>query len=250
MKKSFYLVLCFFIIGSVLPASAALINVGAGDGITIDGSGYILKSEEPTGKPPIDPPPGLMWEYATDHWKACICRMVGYRALQALDQHLGLGNINSSSINILTGWNTDGPEEIFVDNMPWTEDDLTYADPITANEDLTLGDAWYKFSIEGTGTYLVSSQAVNYTIDADIEHSGHQEGWDFFAYRTYFKTHSGMDDTKMYFKDVARPQIVENFKGATSFDVTPVPLPAAFWFLGSGLAGLIAFKRKTNPDGC
>ena len=30
----------------------------------------------------------------------------------------------------------------------------------------------------------------------------------------------------------------------TFFDVTPVPLPAAFWLLGSGLLGLIAFARK------
>ena len=143
----------------------------------------------------------------------------------------------------MTGWNTDGPEELFVDNMPWTEADLTYADPITANEYLTLEDAWYKFTIEGTGTYLVSSKAGNYAIDADTGHTGYQDGWDFFDYRTYFKTNQGLDDTKFYFRDVARPQIVENFEGGTSFDVTPVPLPAAFWFLGSGLAGLIAFKK-------
>ena len=249
MKKLFYLGLCFFIIGSALPASAGWIGVSAEDGITIDGSEYILISDKPAGAQPLDPP-GLMWEYEVDHWKACICRMVAYRSLQALEQKLGLGNIDSSSINILTGWNTDGPEELYIDNMPWTETDLAYADPITASEYLTLEDAWYEFTIEGTGICLVGSQAENYAIDADTEHDGYQEGWDFFDYRTYFKTNTGMDDTKLYFKDVARPQIVENFKGATSFDVTPVPLPAAFWFLGSGLAWLIAFKRKTNLGRC
>jgi hypothetical protein len=30
---------------------------------------------------------------------------------------------------------------------------------------------------------------------------------------------------------------------------TPVPLPAAFWLLGSGLAGLLAVRRRQSQRG-
>jgi len=211
-------------------AGETLVTVGAENLVIVDGSTYKLVSPKPaTGDPAVTPPPadtGLMWEWsaAKGDWKSCLCRMGGFRALQAVGTFLSIDDFNSSRTSIVTGWNTHGPEELFVENMPWVEGtNFSYAAPITSGTQLTLDDAWFTFTIDGIGTYRVSTFARNYKIDHDTGHPGYHVGWDFFDYRTYYKTHTGMDAEKEYFRDVVRGQIVNNYKGDTRFNISHIP---------------------------
>jgi hypothetical protein len=221
-------------------AHGAIVNLTADDFVTVDGASYDLVSPQPpTGA-------GLMWEPdGSGGYKACICRMVAFRALQAVGQHVNISDFNSADTHILTGWNTDGPEELYVDNMPWVKDtNFAYADSMTPNEDLTRDDAWYQYTIGGQA-YRVESRAGNYEFTHDDQVAGYHADWDFFDYRSYVKG-GGTGDEKTYFSGVVRSQIVDNFKGATSFDVNPVPVPAAVWLLGSGLVGLVGLRRRNQ----
>jgi hypothetical protein len=241
---------CFLLVIVVLAfaggAQAAIVNLAADDFVTVDGTAYELVTAKPTDPGPALPAgAGLMWEWntSTSDWKACICQMVAFRALQAVGQYADITDFTSAGTDILTGWNTDGPVELYVDRMVWTEGaNFAYADPITPNPQLDLDDAWYEYTINGT-TYRVESQAGNYAFTDDTGHAGYQAGWDFFDYREFVKD-GGSGAKKSYFSGVIRPQIVNNFKGATSFDVAPVPVPAAVWLLGSGLIGLAGLRRK------
>ena len=87
---------------------------------------------------------------------------------------------------------------------------------------------------------MVSSAAGNYNFTHDETHDGYDSSMDFFDYRTYFKTTPGMDSQKMYFRDVVRGQIFDNFTGETQFNISSVPLP------GAGLISLMI--RKKNSD--
>ena len=208
----------------------AIVNLAADNLVTVDGTTYDLVSPKPTDPGPTLPAgTGLMWEWNADAttWKACICRMVAFRALQAAGQSVGITDFTSAITGILTGWNSDGPEELYVDNMPWVDGtNFAYAVSMTSNAELTLADAWYEYTI-GDQTYRVESRAGNYAFNPDTGHAGYRVDWDFFDYRSAVKNGSGNADEKAYFKNVVRSQIVDNFKEETSFNVNPVPIPSA-----------------------
>lgn len=230
---------------------ATTVTVGSGAIYNVDGTTYNLITDPLATDPPDYS--GLMWEETSPGsgtYKACLCSMFSFRALQAIGQSLNITDLNSAYTSIVAGWNTDGPEHIFVDSMGWKiGTNFAYADPIPASKDLGLKDAWLTFTIDGT-TYKVSSLAENYAFTANTTHGGYHEGWDFFAYRTYFQSTSGMDATKEYFRDVIRGQIVENFKKGAAFDITPVPEPASLLTMGCGLAvlALIGRRRPSRPS--
>ena len=230
-------------------AQAAAVYSGADSLISVDGTAYQLVTQQPATDGPVIPDgTGLMWEWnsGTESWKSCVCMMTAFRALQTVMQVAGIENVENQSVNILTGWSTDGPEELFVDILGWEAGSgFLYADPITAATDLTLTDAWYEFNISGQ-IYRVQSLAENYAFTDDPSHDGYQEGWGFFDYRTYFKTALEMDATKEYFRDVVRSQIVENFSSTAGFDVQAVPVPSGLWLMGSGI-GLLLLGRKNKP---
>ena len=236
-KIIFYLFLFFSITGT---GNTAVITVPEADIVRVDDFNYKLVSTPPDHD-------GLMWEWNAEkeEYKACLCRMTAFRSLQALEQFLSISSINIVEIDITTGWNTDGPEELFVDNMPWIKgDNFHYADSMTNSPDLVIADAWYRYVIDGIGTYMVFSTTGNYDFIHDENHPGYNPNMDFFDYRTYFKTALGMDDKKKYFRDVLRGQIADNFKGETEFNVNSVPVPGAGLLLGSGLLGLMIFGGK------
>lgn len=146
--------------------------------------------------------------------------MLSFRALQAVITQTATTDLSSAGTTIVAGWNTEGPEELFVENMPWVDGvNFSYGDGLTENSQMTLADAWFVFSVNGAGVFRVSSSAANYAFTPDAAHEGYHADWDFFDYRTYFQTHATMDAEKMYFRDVVRPQIVANFKNGASFEV-------------------------------
>lgn len=241
--------LTLFILIPVLAgaAFAGRVTVGTDGGLTVDGAVYQLISPAPAAPGPDVPQgTGLMWEWDGSSWKACLCQMVSFRALQAVEKYLDLSGLESSRTGIVTGWNTHGPEELYVDLMPWEENlNFQYADPITAGSSLSIDDAWFRFTIEGKGTYEVKSDAENYRFTHDKTHAGYHEDWGFFDYRTFVKGgQSGPE--KFYFSQHIRSQIVDNLKGETVFQVSAVPVPGTAGLLISGLLGLAAVSRRSR----
>jgi hypothetical protein len=236
-----------FVFGLSGWAFAGRVSVDTGSTLTVDGTVYPLVSAKPSSAGPDAPDgTGLMWEWnsTAGTWKSCLCRMVAFRALQALEKSLALTAINSDQIDIVTGWNTHGPEEMYVDLMTWVEgDNFSYASDITAGADLAQDDAWFLFTVEGLGTYKVSSDYQNYAFEHEIDAAGYHADWDFFDYRQYVKN-GGTGDETTYFSSVIRSQIADNFTGTTYFDVKAVPVPSSVLLMGFGLLGLCAATRK------
>lgn len=198
---------------------AEFVTVGSTGLVVVDGFQYELVSSMPEVPGPDRPEgTGLMWEWdgATNQWKTCICQMVAFRALQAFGEYTRMTDIHSEFFDIATGWNTDGPDNL-MKLIDW-QGAFFYADPIADNEYLTLDDAWYDFTAAGL-TVRVWSMAENYHFVHDRDHEGCHEDWDFFDYRTAFKTGSGTPAEKNYFKNVIRPQIVNNLKADTKFKI-------------------------------
>lgn len=225
------------LLAGVSTAHAAGVTVGAESTISVDGTSYTLVADYSAD--------GVMWDNPT---KACGCKMSAFRALQAVGDYLDMNDtFSTSAISIRTGWNTDGPEELYLETMPWVEGvNFSYATPITATKNLTLDDSWYEFTTGGH-TYRVSMDQSTYYFKPDTGHAGYHSDWDFFEYRTFAQTTTGTPNEKVYFANVVKPQLINNLKGATSFEineVSHVPIPGAVWLLGSGLAGLVFTGRR------
>lgn len=223
-------------------AQAKPITVGLADNtVSVDGKKYELVTTSDKS--------GLMWEETSPGsgtYKACICSMFAFRALQAVGEYLGLSDLKTEDITIVSGWSTDGPERIFDHSMGWDMGkNFSYTDPLTDPTNLTLADAWLTFTSNGV-TYKVSSLAENYAFTDDTSHDGYHAGWDFFKYRTHFQTVSNSDATGAYFKNVIRGQIVDNFTQSAAFEVTPVPEPATLAGMGIGLAALALVGRRRS----
>lgn len=218
--------------------AATTVQVGADGIFTVDGTAYNLISTKPDYS-------GLMWEGdSASGYKACLCSMLSYRALQAVGQYLGTADINTADTAIVTGWNTDGPEHIYVHSLGWElGSEFQYARPITAPSALTLADAWFTFTISGA-SYQVNSLAANYVYTANTSHAGYMEDWDFFDYRTAVQNGNATNDERLYFQTVIRNQIVTNFTNGGTFAVQPVPVPSTLLTLGSGLAALALVGRR------
>lgn len=244
MKKAVVAVMVTMaLIFSTGVCGATLVTVGSGGIVSVDQQHYNLTASAAEG--------GLMWEAdAAGQFKACICSMLSFRALQAIGQHLGITDFTSAQIQITTGWNTDGPERIFVENLGWQEGTgFLYADPLADASQQTLDDVWFTFAIDGMGTYKVSAVADNYEIIADTAHAGYREGWNFFDYRTYAQTTPSTDAVKNYFQTVVRGQIVENYTAGAAFEVAPVPEPGTLLTFSAGLVLLAGIYRRSGSGG-
>jgi hypothetical protein len=146
--------------------------------------------------------------------KVCICRCLCFRALQMLATRFADGVIPRDDIKIVTGWTTDGPEELFVEVMGWSSGDLTPMAGATAAAHLTIEDAYFFFIQKSTG------KAWKVVANEGLYPQG------FFAYRTLVKTGQATDEQKDFFQTALRPQAVINMETLPlidKFDILAVP---------------------------
>nr|WP_320009489.1 hypothetical protein [uncultured Desulfobulbus sp.] len=236
--RTLFLALVCTLLTSVATAQAASVTLGTDTALSVDGTSYTLVSTAPDYS-------GLMWEEKTPgsgDYKICLCSMFAYRTIEGLSQYLGLSELETAAIWVVTGWSTDGPEHIF-STLGWdVGTNFLFSDPITEPALLSIDDAWVSFTL-GSTSYTLSSLAENYAFTDDTTHAGYQEGWDFFAYRTYFKTADGFDATKAYFQDVVRGQIVNNLTNRATFEINVLPEPSTGLILGFGFTLFAAVQR-------
>lgn len=146
--------------------------------------------------------------------KVCICRCLCFRALQLLATQFADGVIPRDDIKIYTGWTTDGPEELFVEVMGWSHEDLAAMSGATAAANLTIVDAYFFFVQKSTGkAWKVAAKEGLYPTG-------------FFTYRTLVKTGTATAEQKVFFQKALRPQAVANMEALPlidRFDIQAVP---------------------------
>ncbi len=147
--------------------------------------------------------------------KVCICRCLCFRALQMLASRFADGVIPRDDIKIVTGWTTDGPEELFVEVMGWPHSDILFMANATEPTLLTLQDAVFFFVQKSTGrAWKVTAREGLYPKA-------------FFSYRTSIKTKSATEEEIIFFQNALRPQAVANMEFLPMIDkfhVQMVPL--------------------------
>ncbi len=135
--------------------------------------------------------------------KRCFCQRLAFRAAQALSQHPDFSErypdgIVRETMQILTRWNTDGAEELFVDALHWPLADVRIASDATDHSYLTLADAVFYFVPCNTDiAWKVSAQESLFPLD-------------FFSLRTAAKT--GGSEDKAAFKPV-KTDAMDNYLG-------------------------------------
>jgi hypothetical protein len=174
----------------------------------------------------------VKWETENGETKICLCRCLCFRALQTLVAQFEDGLIPKDDIAIFTGWTTDGPEELFIEVMGWSDDDLEFMADLTDPAYLTIEDAYFFFIQKSTGkVWKVVAKEDLYPME-------------FFTYRTLVKTGSATQEQKAFFQKSLRPQAVANMETLPfidKFDIQAVPfygedgilhIPALFVFEG------------------
>ncbi len=138
--------------------------------------------------------------------KVCICRCLCFRALQVLAGQFADKTIPSDDIRIYTGWTTDGPEELFLEIMGWSHDDLLIVPGATDRAHLTLKDAIFFFVQKSTTkAWKVTAREGLYPQT-------------FFSYRTAVKTKTASEEEMGFFKKALRPQAVSNMASLPMID--------------------------------
>jgi hypothetical protein len=164
--------------------------------------------------------------------KVCLCRCLCFRSLQTLAAQFVDGVIPKDDITIYTGWTTDGPEELFIEVIGWSHDDLEFMADLTDPAYLTIEDAYFFFIQKSTGkVWKVMAKEDLYPME-------------FFTYRTLVKTGAATQEQKAFFQKSLRPQAVANMETLPfidKFDIQAVPfygedgilrIPALFVFEG------------------
>ncbi|QTA87008.1 sirohydrochlorin chelatase [Desulfonema magnum] len=143
--------------------------------------------------------------------KQCFCQRLAFRSAQALMATEGFTalypeGISKADIRIVTKWNTDGAEELFVDNLGWADYDVKIKLNATEHNYLTAEDAVFYFvPRDGDTAWKVSAQAKLFPPD-------------FFTLRTAAKT--GGDADISAFRPV-KTDAMDNY-------LKPIPLEHAF----------------------
>jgi len=138
--------------------------------------------------------------------KVCLCKCLCFRALQLLATRFGDGAIPRDDIQIYTGWTTDGAEELFVETMGWTHEDLAFMKGATDATQLTIEDAYFFFIQKTTGkAWKVQARADLYPKE-------------FFTYRTLAQSGQATDAQKSFFQKALRPQAEANMQALPLID--------------------------------
>lgn len=138
--------------------------------------------------------------------KVCICRCLCFRALQMLATRFEDGVIPKDDIEIVTGWTTDGPEELFVEVMGWPHESLTFTQNATESSLLTIADAVFFFIQKSTDkAWKVAANEGLYPTA-------------FFPYRTAVKEKTASEEETDFFKMALRPQAVSHMETLPMID--------------------------------
>jgi hypothetical protein len=148
--------------------------------------------------------------------KVCVCKSLAFRALQLLADRFADGVVPRDDIRILTGWTTDGAEELFVDIMGWPAGDLAFTAGATEATQLTINDAYFIFMRKSTG------EAWKVTADAALYPHG------FFHYRTLIKSGQATSAERQFWQTALRPQAVANMEAIPLIDRLDIQ-PLAFF---------------------
>jgi len=148
--------------------------------------------------------------------KVCLCKCLCFRALQMLATQFADGVIPRDDIKVYTGWTTDGPEELFVETMGWSHEDLAFMAGATDATQLTIEDAYFFFVQKSTGkAWKVTAKVGLYPTQ-------------FFTYRTLVKTSTATDAQKTFFQKALRPQAVGNMGALPLIDKLDIQEVASF----------------------
>ncbi len=124
---------------------------------------------------------------------------------------------------------------------------LPTTNPAVSGSNQTGSEMGHLFYVDLGGTYGYSiitthTNAANYNLFTNIQANNYWSGTSSNGglYAWEFQTYNG--DQNIAFKDFN----LFPAWAVRSGDITAVPVPTAFWLFGSGLVGLIGFKRSGN----
>ncbi|WP_166405026.1 sirohydrochlorin chelatase [Desulfonema ishimotonii] len=116
--------------------------------------------------------------------KPCFCQRLCFRAAQALEASPDFATrypdgIPVAKMRIVTLWNTDGAEELFVEALGWAESDVRILFNATAHADLCIEDAVFYFIPENEETgWKVSGEAGLFPEDFFEKRAAAKKGGD------------------------------------------------------------------------
>lgn len=115
--------------------------------------------------------------------KFCLCQGVAFRVAQIVADEWEDGIFHVDDARVVTGWKTDGPEELFVDKLGMEEDDeeagFSYDPQARPGAEQYIEDAWYEVTILSQGRTL--------TLNATDKIYGEESSQDFLTYRREVK---------------------------------------------------------------
>ncbi len=90
-----------------------------------------------------------------DQRHPCLCRAMAYRVAQIASSAWKDGVFDVKDVVVQTGWNSDGPRELFVELMGVPSVEYGIGGKVTSPDAMSLADCWYKLTIISTGETFV-----------------------------------------------------------------------------------------------
>nr|WP_321502366.1 Synerg-CTERM sorting domain-containing protein [uncultured Dethiosulfovibrio sp.] len=90
-----------------------------------------------------------------DQRHPCLCRAMAYRVAQIASSAWSDGIFDVNDVKVETGWNSDGPKELFVDLMGLPSVTYGVKGKISSPDSMSLADCWYRVTVLSTGESFV-----------------------------------------------------------------------------------------------
>lgn len=90
-----------------------------------------------------------------DQRHPCLCRAMAYRVAQIASSAWSDGIFDVKDVEVETGWNSDGPKELFVDLMGLSSVSYGASGEISSPDAMSLADCWYRVTVLSTGDSFV-----------------------------------------------------------------------------------------------